>query len=258
MLKILVLGDLHVGSHQGLMIPEFEDPSGMRIYSNPVQMFLFDYYCKMLKTVGDVDIVILNGDLIEGPNKKNSGLGVWSTDIHTQAQCAAILIDMIRCKKIYCSQGSSYHTGNPTGDKIVCELVGGEWIGDWQFFELNNSLTFHVRHHGDFSTVPYSRCTGQRKEAMIAQAQNTNIDIYIRSHTHHFNYSGNGNDLSIAVPCWKGVDEFIGKNSVEQPDNGYVMIYVDGPKYTWEYDIFKIPFQLYGKTTKISESDIKK
>lgn len=259
MLKILAIGDLHLGSNSAIMLPEFVIPSsGMKMYANPLQMFYFERFCKMLELVGDVDILILNGDLVEGPNKRNNGLGVWSTDIHDQACAASQLIDMIRCKKIYVSQGSTYHTGNPTGDKIVCDLIKGDWVGDWQFIEINNTLTIHLRHHGDFSSTPYSRCTSQRKEALIARSQDTNVDIYIRSHTHHFNYSGDAYDLSISVPCWKGIDAFIGKNSVEKPDNGYVMIYVDGPDYTWDYNLFTAPYQLYGKTTKITEDELNK
>jgi hypothetical protein len=212
----------------------------------------------MLHNVGDVDILVLNGDLIEGPNKRGNGLGVWTTDIHAQAQCSATLIDMIRCKQIYVTQGSTYHTGNPTGDKIVCDLIRGNWLGEWQFIEINNALKVYLKHYGDYSSVPYSRCTGQRKQALIARSQGTDLDILINSHTHHFNFSGDSNDLSISVPCWKGIDEFIGKKSIEQPDNGYVLIKVDGPAFTWDYNLFTIPFQLYNKTTKINEEDLKK
>lgn len=259
MLKILVLGDWHIGHHRSLMLPEYDDPtSGMKIIANPMQNFLFDKMCHMIKLVGDVDIIIFNGDMIEGPNKHENGHGVWNTDIHAQAQCAATLIDMFRCKKMYFSQGSTYHTGNPTGDKIVCDLVGGTWVGDWQFFEINNALKFYLKHYGDYSSVPYSRCTGQRKQAMIAKSQGTDIDVYINSHTHHFVFSGDSNDLSIAVPCWKGIDSYMGKKSIEKPDNGYVVINVDDSTYTWDYNLFSIPFQLYDKTIKITEADIKK
>jgi FlaG/FlaF family flagellin (archaellin) len=258
MLKILVTGDWHIGSHYGLMLPEYDDPySGMTIRANPLQTFLFENFCQMLDLIGEVDIVILNGDTVEGQNKREKGIGVWTTDIHAQANCASVIADMIRCRKIYCSQGSPYHTENPTGDKIVCDKVNGEWIGDWHFIEINNNLTIYLKHHGDFSSIPYARCTAQRKQSMIAKSQGTNVDIFINSHTHHFNFSGDSSDLSISIPCWKGIDPYIGKKSIEQPDNGYVLINVDGPNYTWTYNIFKIPFQLYNKTIKITEKEIK-
>jgi len=259
MLKVLVLGDWHIGSNVGLMLPEYTDPySGITIRANQIQTFLFEKFCQMLNSIGEIDILILNGDIIEGPNKAEQGLGVWTTDIHAQATCAAALVDMIPCKKIYCTQGSTYHTGNPTGDKIVSDLVGADWIGDWQFIKINNTITIYLKHYGDFASLPYTRCTAQRKQAFIAKAQGTDVDIFINSHTHHFYASLDSNDTSISVPCWKGIDGYIGKRTIEQPDNGYVILNIDNSDYTWNYNIFKIPFQLYNKTIEINEKDIKK
>jgi len=151
---------------------------------------------------------------------------------------------MIDADKIYITNGSKYHVSQTSGDQIVCDMVDGIWLGDHQFMKIED-ITMHVRHKIGYSSTPYSRCTGQRKEAMIMKSQGTNVDIYLRSHTHKFNFSGDANDMTVNTPCWKGLDHFINQNSQEMPDNGYVLFEIEGPNYRWDYNIFSIPHAFY-------------
>jgi hypothetical protein len=245
MIRVLILSDLHVGSPVGLCLPEVTDNDYQMTYvSNSVQNFLWDKWNVMRQKIGHVDILMLNGDLVEGENRKENGTGVISTNISAQAFISATLVKMIDADEIYVTNGSKYHTGQTSGDQIVCQMVDGTWLGDHQFIQLED-LVLHLRHKISYSSVPYSRCTGQRKEAMIMKSQGTNVDIYIRSHTHRFNFSGDSNDITINTPCWKGLDHFMNQGSQEMPDNGYVLLEIDGPNYKWDYSIFTIPHALY-------------
>ena len=60
------------------------------------------------------------------------------------------------------------------------------------------------------------------------------------------------------MPKIKTETKIASKKSIEKPDNGYVVINVDDSTYTWDYNLFSIPFQLYDKTIKITEADIKR
>jgi hypothetical protein len=204
----------------------------------------------MIRSVGRVDILIINGDIIEGENYKERGTGVISTNLHAQSVTATILIQMIEADQIYVTNGSKYHVGQTSGDQIVCDMVGGTWLGEHQFIKIEDIIV-HARHKANYSSVPYSRCTAQRKEAMIMKSQGTNVDIYLRSHTHRFNFSGDSNDLTINTPCWKGLDDYMNKGSQEMPDNGYVLLEIDGPNYRWDYSIFTIPHALYKTLTVV-------
>ena len=245
--KILVVSDLHCGSNVGLFLPDFYDQDNDIQYQiSDLQTFLFEKWCSMVTTVGHVDYVIANGDLVDGPNKAEDGEGQLTTDIHTQAVVSTTLLNMIDTNHYYVSNGSKYHTGQTSGDQIVCDMLEGTWLGDHEFITFDNIMA-HIRHFEKYSSNPDSRCTAQRKEARIMRAQGTEVDIYLRSHTHHFNFSGTNTDITINTPCWKGIDHFIGSRSQELPDNGYITITIDGSNYTWDYHVFNIPFSFYKK-----------
>lgn len=249
MTRVLVLSDLHVFSNVGLCLPEVYDVDSKLLYvSNAVQKHYFEQWCNMIRRVGKVDILILNGDLVEGENFKERGLGVVSTNMHTQSVVAATLIKMIDAKVIYVSNGSKYHTGQTSSDQTVCDMVDGIWVGDHHFLTVEG-IVIHFRHKSGHSSIPYSRYTSGRREALIQKAQGTNVDIYIRSHTHHFGFSGDSNDITVNTPCWKGLDHYINQGSQEMPDNGYVFFDIDGANYKWDYHIFKVPYNMYGVCT---------
>jgi hypothetical protein len=233
----------------GLTLPEINDPNyNLNYQANAVQMFLFEKWCMMRNSVGHVDICIVNGDIVEGENKAEGGRGVVSTNMHAQAYTAAALLKMIDADTFYVTDGSRYHTGLTSGDQMVCDLINGLWLGDHQFLRVED-LTLHLRHKISYSSTPYSRCTAQRKEAMVMKSQGVNVDIFVRSHTHKFNFSGDSNDITINTPCWKGLDKFMNQNSQEMPDNGWVILDVVGSNYKWDYNIFSVPHQFYQKTT---------
>jgi hypothetical protein len=251
MKRVLVVSDLHVGSPFALCLPEVTDEDYHMTYTaNAIQNHFFDKWNVMRQKVGHVDMLIVNGDLIEGENRKENGTGVISTNIHAQAFIAATLINMIDADTVYITNGSKYHTGQTSGDQIVCQMIDGVWLGDHQFLKIED-LIMHVRHKIGYSSTPYSRCTGQRKEAMIMKSQGTNVDIYLRSHTHKFNFSGDSNDITINTPCWKGLDHFMNQGSQEMPDNGYVLFEIDGSNYKWDYNIFTIPHAFYKTVTVV-------
>ena len=249
--RVLAIADLHVGSNVGLFVPNYTNPDTHVTYElNAIQNYLFEQWCKMVEMVGNVDVLILNGDLVDGTDPVEGGTGVVTTCLHTQAVVAATLIDMIQAREIIVVEGSAFHTGkrhaNISGDRMVCDLVDGRYIGFWDTIAIDD-IKVNIRHVDKWSENIQGRVGAQQKEAEKMRVQETTADIYIRSHTHKFNFSGNPNDITIGTPCFKGIDEFVGKKSQVMPDNGGIVIDIDGADYNWKYNIFKIPFQLYKK-----------
>ncbi|OQA51500.1 MAG: Calcineurin-like phosphoesterase [Bacteroidetes bacterium ADurb.Bin302] len=251
--KVLVLSDIHVGSNVGPFFPEYADPNTGNAYTaNTVQQYLYEQWIKMVDAVGAVDMVIVNGDTIDGCNPAEDGVGEITTSLMTQCEVAAKLLKMIDCNKFIFTAGSRYHIqDNINCDQLVCKFIDGQWINTNGFINIER-IKLHARHFQPYSSVPYGRCTSQRKEAFILSSQGLKVDIYIRSHTHQYYYSGNSNDLTISTPCWKGLDDFMNRRSHEIPDNGYVVINVDDADYDWEPYIFNIPLQMYTPTLVIS------
>jgi hypothetical protein len=251
--RVLILSDLHVGSLVGLTLPEeYDNYNCITYHATDVGKFLFDKWCEMRNIVGHVDLCVINGDSVDGSNSKSSGTGLYTPDIHAQATTCAKLLQMIDCETFLFTDGSPYHTGRfkggISGDQLVCDMLNGSWLGLWDTIEVEG-IALHVQHYDSVSSVPYSRCTTQQKNSLLMKAQNTTSDIYVRSHTHKFVFSGNSSDLTIGTPCWKGIDEYIGKQKQELPDNGYVLLEIENHDYSWKYNIFSIPFKLYQKGT---------
>jgi len=248
--RILVVSDLHLGSNVAICLPEEYDTDNNQSYTaNEISRFYFDKWCEM-RNLGHFDMVVVNGDVVDGSNPKSSGIGTYTSDIHSQAVMAAKLLKMIDTDEFLFTDGSAYHTGRfkggISGDHLTCDLIGGKWLGLWDNFTVEG-INLHVQHHGAVSSTPYGRCTPQQKTALLMKAQDTPSDIYIHSHTHKFVFSGNSTNLTIGTPCWKGIDDFIGKMHQDIPDNGYVIIEVENNDYTWKYHIFGVPFAFYKK-----------
>lgn len=249
MKSILILSDIHAGSMVGPMPDEYYDRDYDYTYTaNTVQSYLFGQWRAMADRVGHVDICIVNGDVVEGVNRFEEGIGVVSTNMMTQCGIAKDLLSMLSVGKFYFTSGSGYHTKKNTNhDRVVCDMMHGEWIGTHGFINVEE-VKIHARHWQSYSSVPYGRCTAQRKEAYVNRTNGMDIDVYVRSHTHRYYYSGDSNDISINTPSWKGLDDWMNEKSQEIPDNGYVRLNVDGINYNWDAFVFNIPLRMYSPT----------
>ena len=87
--------------------------------------------------------------------------------------------------------------------------------------------------------------SSSRHSNSVMEHDGWDIDIYVRSHTHSFDYSGNSQNLTINTPCWKGRDKYIEKRTMSRSDIGYIIVKIDGNNYSWEQMIFTIPESLY-------------
>mgnify|MGYP000846706337 CR=1 FL=1 len=237
-MTILVVSDLHCGSTVGLMHPDD--------YSlNSVQQYLYDKWSQMATAVGHVDTLIVNGDAVDGPNKAEEALGLTTPDMSEQCEIVHSLLSMIDYDNALFINGSDYHTKvNPSCDWVASRVCGAEW-GKYQKIINVDDIKMHIRHFAIFNSNKWQRTSSQRKEAYEMEHDGWDIDIYIRSHTHSFDYSGNSQNLTINTPCWKGRDAYIEKRKMERTDIGYITIDINGPNYTWDQMIHHVPERLY-------------
>lgn len=87
--------DLHCGSVMAPMPErvEMELPNGeVEVRTpNPVQAQLNAYWKEMLESLPPLTGVIVNGDVCEGPNRKEYGKELWTQNLKVQVQAAAEL-----------------------------------------------------------------------------------------------------------------------------------------------------------------------
>lgn len=252
MKKILCISDLHCGSLSGLMPKDFhDDANNEKFVMNEVQLYLFDNWYRMCKEVGHVDYCFVVGDLVDGANYGEKGKGQSTTDIYTQAKMAVTLLKMIDTTNFIIVDGSGYHVGQEiSGDMVVSDMLQADFGNPDIDFQCE-SVKFHIRHHESWSRDPGGRHTSARKEANVSVLQNEEVDVFIRGHTHSFNFNGDKRNITVILPCWKGPDKFQRKKYMEIPDNGYVLFNVNGVNYDWEQTIFNVPKHMFRKSIKI-------
>lgn len=239
--KVLIVNDLHCGSVYGLGVPNFVGGGGYTLPFTETNRFLYDRWLQMINTVGHVDLVVANGDLVEGLNKKKNGAETLTPYIADQSKIAAELLKQIDAEEYAFTGGSGYHMGQDiNGDQEVCDKVGGTWFGPDGYIKIEG-IKIHVRHVANYSKLPHSRATPILFDFLIAAIQGDDTNIFIRSHTHKFVYAGTHNRLGFTTPCWKGVDTYIREKGMEKTDCGWVLITIDGNSYTWQHCVFQAP-----------------
>lgn len=236
----------------GLLPPRYyHKDRDLELKQSKLQEFVWSYWTGMCKQIGHVDAVICNGDIVDGLNYKGRGKDVLVSDYLVQCDIARQCLKMIDCGGEWIfTEGSGYHTGhNPSADEICCEMMGGEWYGWFGDADFEN-ITMNIQHHASYSGNPGNRYNSQQQFVNNLKLQGDDADIFIRSHTHNFAYSGSSSSITINTPCWKGLDGHMGLKSQQRPDNGWVLFKVDGSDYSWDHTVFKIPKQLFAKHEK--------
>jgi hypothetical protein len=257
--RVLFLGDIHAGSKSAISLPEVVTDDGMIWKQNPLQEQLYDMWCEMIRYVGHVDAVVVNGDSVDGDDRHAKGLGVWTTDLNKQVEVAAELLRMIDTDMFYGTQGSNYHVNtNSSCDKQVMKELGGEYAMN---IDLDvEDITMHFRHNGGYSKNPQARPSKLRSSRMEANRNEHltgHYQIICFSHAHNYSVSGGANEKDftdeweICGPAWKWKDDFISSKSMDTPDIGYVLFYVDEDQYTWEQHINKMQIDITTSRFKV-------
>ena len=227
-------------------------PAEPTIYRpNRIQKALFTAWKEVTTEWNKPDILVINGEPIEGQQYKNMGTEVWSTDLNDQLNDAQKLIEMFKAKKIYTTRGSDYHVslkGVPLeeafGKMIGATPVGG-YYAPYEFFLEEEGVTFDISHHVGYN-MEFYRSTAITREMAFAKLNESHrwpAKVLIRSHVHYYWYVGSTSHLSMTTPCWKLQDWFMRRKTSAggMPDIGAVRFTVEDGKFDWEAKIFKLP-----------------
>lgn len=240
--KILVIGDLHCGSLVGLTPPSWFISEKRDKKIAKLQRQMWDNYIKMIRQVGQVDYLVVNGDAIDGHGKKSSGSELLTTDLLQQAQIAVECLQQIKFNKILFTHGTPYHTSNQGGQdfqKVIADKLGGQIYDELRMSV--DGVIFDIRHHVGSSSVPTSRFTSMAKnrlwDILLSQKQGRqNADVYIRSHVHYYTYCGDSDYLAVNLPALQApLTKYGNRRCVGSTDWGITCFYVnEGKMVGWE------------------------
>lgn len=249
---IVAMSCTHTGHRAGLNLPEahqrpFASPSAWweaeHNYYAAIQAELYAWYERTIEIVGDVDVLVHLGDMVDGDGRKAGGTEIIENDPQKQAHHAARLLQMWRAKDVVLRYGSPYHTGGCTDYE---NIVAGEIAETRQITEAGdfsvNGLVINARHWSSRSTIPHGRATPLMKQWLDAemwalQAQQERPGLYLRGHVHYGLevYDPGINFRAISVPALQFRSKFGSKQCAGIVNCGIYVLKVDrhGGCTTW-------------------------
>ena len=250
--RLLVLSDMHCGHLVGLTHPgdnpRYDDE---RKIVSEYRDFLWEWFEKEVKALGKIDVVVHNGDAIDGKGKKSGGTEQIEMDRNSQAKMAANILSRIRTKETRLTYGTGYHTGNLEDyEDVVASVLGCPKPSGTLDLELNG-VVFNFKHKVGGSQIPHGRATGQLRDKLwarqwAARGEYPDCDVQVRSHNHYFGYGGDSEFLWIATPALQGYgwNKYGTRIMSGTVDYGFVHFDItDKGDVTWAPHILRMPYQ---------------
>lgn len=204
-----------------------------------------------IRALKKIDLLIHNGDAIDGKGSKSGGTEQIVMDRHEQAKMAANILKRINAKEIRLTYGTGYHTGNfEDYEDVVAQLVGCPKPSGELNIEVNGVI-FNAKHKAGGSQIPHGRMTAQLRDKMwntlwAARGEYPESDIQIRSHNHYFKYGGDADSFIVATPALQGYgwNKYGTRIMSGTVDYGFVWfdVYEDG-RYSFKWEILRMPYQ---------------
>jgi len=247
MKRVVILSDFHCGHHVGLTPPKFNpkltEGEGLLLYDT--RQKYWDFFSKTIKSLQPIDILVVNGDLIDGKGVKSGGTEQITTDRNSQVDMAVATVKFCKANKIFMSYGTGYHTGNDEDwEKQVADECGAD-IHSRGWIDVNG-LVFDYKHHIGGSQSPSGRLTPLLTEKIwsVLWAEHDEYpkaQVLVRSHVHYFMYGGGYNWLGITTPALQGYGSKFGARRMKGTvDFGLLSFDVTSKDdFSWDYHILK-------------------
>jgi len=247
----IVVSDIHCGSIYGLLPPHFRIFDESFKEQNAGQEYLWACwidYCKRAKEFSP-DFVIVNGDVVDGSQRKSQGAELSLVSPDDQVKAAIDTLQELRRRlpkaKFYFTQGTPYHVGEWGGheegiaaalDATAYKSVGTGNLCREVLWLKTEEVIIEAAHHITPSQGFY-RLTSLDREGQWSSMSGKDstkgvpkADLLIRSHVHYFGIAEHASKQIVTTPCWELQTRYMRKNSVHRmhPDIGGIKVEIDG------------------------------
>lgn len=237
MQTVLALGDLHCGSKLGLTPPSWQHRPDWK----STQMAMWKYFKEGLKRAGKVDVLIVNGDAIDGNGYRSGGIEQSEMDWDRMCEMAVDVINEVGASKVVMTYGTPSHvSNNGTQEEYKIAKEVGAHITGHAYVEVNG-ITFDIKHKIGSSSIPHGRTAALNKAILWNKLQalegtQPKADILLRSHVHYFTYTGDATCLAMTLPALQGPGTKYGLEQCEGiVDFGLVWFKIkDDGEYKWD------------------------
>ena len=230
--RVLAMGDPHCGHQVGLSPPEYHMPTTSDhkfIKLAKVRRSVWNWFDRELKPFRPINILINNGDALDGKGERSGGTEQITSDRKVQCDIAKKVIEFIDPSIIRMTYGTPYHTGSGEDwEDIVAEAVGAK-IGSHEWFEINGKI-FDCKHKIAASGIPHGKLTPLAKEILWnriwhSRGMQPKADVLLRSHTHSYDQIDHDGCLGFILPALQGFGSKYGSRACSGTvDIGFVII----------------------------------
>jgi len=209
MKTIAIISDLHCGHKAGLTPPDWRISKRTHPAIFAMQEQCWKAYRRMIRAAGPIDVLICNGDAVDGKGSRSGGTEQREADMLEQVDMAVACIEEADATDYVYTYGTGYHVSSGSGEdieRLVAEApsIAGPIHGHY-YLEVEG-VTFDLRHHVSGSSVPHGRQTALAREqlwnALWAERQQTpKAHVILRSHVHYHAYAGGPGWLALTTPA---------------------------------------------------------
>lgn len=246
--RVCVIADLHCGSAVGLTHPDFDGDRRDSLYH---KLYLarreyWKFYLDTIKSLKPIDVLIVNGDCIEGKGEKSGGVELIVADRHEQCDMAVAAIEECGKPAVHIIAGTPYHVGvEESFEREIAKAINAVKFGRHDWLSVNG-LVFDYRHFIQSSQIPHGRHTAVARERLWNVLWNEDdaypkADILIRSHVHYLSFAGGANWLGITTPALQGKGTKFGAEQMSGIVNFGLIHFdiTDRKEWSWSRHILK-------------------
>jgi hypothetical protein len=219
---------------------------------------VWEWYEKKTKEIGKPDILVWNGDAIDGRGEKSGGTELLVADRNKQVEMAVQCAEIWKAKKVRVVRGTAYHVGDKEDfEDNFAKALKAE-ITDHDFFSVEfggRELIFDCKHHIGGSSVPHGRHTALSRDKLwnllwAESEDQPKSDWTIRSHVHYcvgnFEYYGSRQKWGLITPALQLANFQLGTKFGARRVSGTVQFgfvvfrFFDNGEYTWRVETLSI------------------
>lgn len=239
---VVFLSDMHVGNVFAVRSPDAQIDGNIELKMTPFAEEMYNNWGMVRDSIENkIDVLCLNGEPIDGGNKRTAGSNVWTTSIQKQLDDAERLLKMYKWQEIVMTRGSRYHVAvdNMFHEEYLAKELGvvpysglfgkameknndskkyenaSQYTDFYLWFVLGDKR-FSVCHHVGYNKTELYRTTAIGREAAVMKfaegkwyPKGENVDVIVRSHVHYYCQVRYRNSIALTTPCWKLPDEYL-------------------------------------------------
>jgi len=206
MFRIVCISDLHCGHRTGLTPPSYQrltkrlsnytdnlgityDKSHIWDKFYRIENECYSWYENKVKKHYAPDLLVINGDAIDGSSERSGGVELITSDRNEQIEMAIECIEIWGAQNIVMVRGTPYHVGDKESWEDIIDREINCKIGEHEWVE-RDGIVFDFKHYVGSSSVPYGRKTAVNRDQICnliwAEAELQPLaDWIIRSHVHY-------------------------------------------------------------------------